>query len=256
MMEILKVQNLHKSFGGLHAIEHCSFSVEKNSITGLIGPNGAGKTTMFDLINGLMFPDEGHVFIKERNVTTWPTHRRAKLGLARTFQAIRVFPELTALENVVVAFQDHPEKLHHAFLPLQNKRKKLEARAMEYLETVGISAKAHLKAGDLSYGQQKLLEIARCMATDADIFLLDEPAAGVNPTLLKSITALLLRLHAQGKTLLIVEHNMPFLMSIAHKVIVLDFGKELAVGSPQEIQNNPHVLAAYLGKRHEESSGP
>lgn len=127
---------------------------------------------------------------------------------------------------------------------------------MEYLETVGISAKAHLKAGDLSYGQQKLLEIARCMATDADIFLLDEPAAGVNPTLLKSITALLLRLHAQGKTLLIVEHNMPFLMSIAHKVIVLDFGKELAVGSPQEIQNNPHVLAAYLGKRHEESSGP
>jgi ABC-type branched-subunit amino acid transport system ATPase component len=254
MMEILKVQNLHKSFGGLHAIEHCSFSVEKNSITGLIGPNGAGKTTMFDLINGLIFPDEGHVFIKERNVTSWPTHRRAKLGLARTFQAIRVFPELTALENVVVAFRDHPEKLHHAFLPLKNKRKKLEESAMEHLETVGIAAKAHLKACDLSYGQQKLLEIARCMATDADIFLLDEPAAGVNPTLLKSITALLLRLHAQGKTLLIVEHNMPFLMSIAHKVIVLDFGKELAVGTPREIQNNPHVLAAYLGKKDEESS--
>jgi len=250
-MSILQVQNLHKTFGGLHAIDHCSFSVEKNSITGLIGPNGAGKTTMFDLINGLMRPDEGHVYIKDRNVTGWPTHKRAKLGVARTFQAIRVFPQLTALENVVVAFRDHPEKLHHAFLPLKSKRKKLEERAHDYLKIVGISEKAHVPAGELSYGQQKLLEIARCMATDAELFLLDEPAAGVNPTLLNSIKNLILKLHQDGKTLFIVEHNMPFLMSIAHKVIVLNFGKELAVGSPQEIQNNPRVLEAYLGKKRE-----
>lgn len=251
-MEILKVQNLHKSFGGIHAIDHCSFSVEQNSITGLIGPNGAGKTTMFDLINGLMLPDEGHVFIKNQNVTSWPTHKRARLGLARTFQAIRVFPELSALENVVVAFKDHPEKLHQAFFPLKNKRKNLEKRAMEYLENVGISGKAHLAASDLSFGQQKLLEIARCMATDADIFLLDEPAAGINPTLLNTIKDLILKLHKQGKTVFIVEHNMPFLMSIAHKIIVMNFGKELAVGKPEEIQNNPHVLEAYLGKKREE----
>lgn len=250
-MPILQVQNLHKSFGGLHAIDHCSFSVEENSITGLIGPNGAGKTTMFDLINGLMLPDEGHILIKNHNVTRWPTHKRARLGLARTFQALRVFPELTALENVVVAFKDHPEHLHQAFSPLQKKRKALAGRGMEYLEKVGIAEKANLRAGDLSYGQQKLLEIARCMATDADILLLDEPAAGVNPTLLNTIRRLILQLHGEGKTLLIVEHNMPFLMSIAHKVIVLDFGKELAVGTPKEIQNNPHVLKAYLGKKHQ-----
>lgn len=251
-MEILKVQNLHKSFGGVHAIDHCSFSVEQNSITGLIGPNGAGKTTMFDLINGLMLPDEGHVYIKNQNVTSWPTHKRARLGLTRTFQAIRVFPELSALENVVVAFSDHPEKMFQAFLPLKKKRRDLEKRAMEYLKTVGIGEKASLRAGDLSYGQQKLLEIARCMATDADIFLLDEPAAGINPTLLNTIKDLILKLHGQGKTLLIVEHNMPFLMSISHKIIVLNFGKELAIGKPDEIQNNPHVLEAYLGKRREE----
>ena len=207
---------------------------------------------MFDLINGLMLPDEGHILIKEHNVTNWPTHRRAKLGLSRTFQAIRVFPELTALENIVVAFQDHPEGLHHAFMPLKKFRKNLEKRAREYLGMVGIADKSHLRASELSYGQQKLLEIARCMATDADILLLDEPAAGVNPTLLKEITALILQLHKQGKTLFIVEHNMPFLMSIAQQVIVLDFGRELAIGTPAEIQNNPHVLEAYLGKKRME----
>ncbi len=251
-MNVLQVQNLHKSFGGIHAIDHCSFSVEENSITGLIGPNGAGKTTMFDLINGLLTPDEGHVLIKNQNVTGWPTYKRARLGLSRTFQAIRVFPELTALENIVVAFKGHPSKLYQAFVPLKKKNRDLEKRAMEYMETVGIADKAHLRAGDLSYGQQKLLEIARCMATDADIFLLDEPAAGVNPTLLNTIKQLILKLHQQGKTLLIVEHNMPFLMSIAHKIIVMNFGKELAIGSPEEIQNNPRVLEAYLGKKREE----
>ena len=245
---ILQVQNLHKAFGGLHAIDHCSFSVEENSITGLIGPNGAGKTTMFDLINGLMQPDEGHVLIKGQQVTSWPCHKRAKLGVARTFQAIRVFPQLSALDNVVVALPGHPEKLWDIFKPLKARRKNLEAQAMEFLQTVGIAEKAQVPAGELSFGQQKLLEIARCMATDADIFLLDEPAAGVNPTLLNTIKNLILDLQKNGKTLLIVEHNMPFLMSIAHKIIVMNFGKELAIGTPEEIQNNPRVLEAYLGK--------
>lgn len=251
-MTVIRVQNLRKSFGGLHAIDHCSFSVEKNSITGLIGPNGAGKTTMFDLINGLMAPDEGHIFIHEKEVTRLPAHRRARMGLARTFQAIRIFPELSALDNVVVALQDHPEKLRHAFTPLRKKQQQMRARAQEFLHTVGIGEKSHLRAGDLSYGQQKLLEIARCMATDAEIFLFDEPAAGVNPTLLNSIRELILKLHQLGKTLLIVEHNMPFLMSIAHQVIVMNFGKELAIGKPEEIQKNPRVLEAYLGKKHDE----
>ncbi len=250
-MSIIQVQNLYKSFGGLRAIDHCSFSVEENSITGLVGPNGAGKTTMFDLINGLMMPDEGHIFIKNHSVTHWPTHKRAKLGLARTFQAVRIFPQLTVIDNVVVALKAHPEKLLQSFLPYKKLRLRLKKEAMEHLEMVGIAEKAHMEASELSFGQQKLLELARCIATNADIFLLDEPAAGVNPTLLKTITKLILELHKKGKTLFIVEHNMPFLMSLAQKVIVLDFGQELAVGTPEEIQNNPRVLEAYLGRKRE-----
>lgn len=246
-MAILQIQNLYKHFGGLKAINHCSFSVEENSITGLIGPNGSGKTTMFDLINGLIMPDQGHILIKSHQVTRWPTHRRAKLGLARTFQAIRIFPQLTTLDNVIVALKGHPEKLLHSFLPYKKLRMQLKKEALKYLEMVGIKEKAHLEASELSFGQQKLLEIARCIATNADILLLDEPAAGVNPTLLKTITKLILELHKKGKTLFIVEHDMPFLMSIAQKVIVLDFGRELAIGTPEEIQNNPRVLEAYLG---------
>lgn len=248
-MSILQVQNLRKSFGGIHAIDHCSFTVEKNSITGLIGPNGAGKTTMFDLLNGFMKPDEGHVLINNRDVTSLPAHKRAEIGITRTFQAIRIFPQLSAIDNVVVAFNNHPDALYQSFTRYTFSIKKLEQQALDLLAQVGIEDKAHVKAGELSYGQQKLLEIARCMATNADIFLLDEPAAGVNPTLLEKIKAIILQLHQSGKTLVIVEHNMPFLMSIAQKIIVMNFGKELAIGTPSEIQNNPKVLEAYLGKK-------
>ena len=248
-MQAIQIQNLQKSFGGLKAINHCSFSVEEHSITGLIGPNGAGKTTMFDLINGLMLPDEGHIVIRNHQVTRWAAHRRAKLGMARTFQAIRIWPELTVLDNVILALKEHPEKLFHAFLPFKKLRRQLEKEAINFLEMVGIADKSHMQASELSFGQQKLLEIARAVATNADILLLDEPAAGINLTLLKVIKKLLMELHKKGKTIFIVEHNMPFLMSLAQTVIVLDFGKELAIGAPEEIQKNQRVLDAYLGKK-------
>lgn len=151
---MLKVQNLHKSFGGVKAVNHCSFEIEKGSVTGLIGPNGAGKTTTFDLIAGLMHPDEGTIMIKNQNVTRWPAHKRARLGIGRTFQAVRVFPEMKTIDNIIVAFEEHPEKLYQAFSPLKKKRKQLEEKAMELLKDVGIADKAHLNAGDLSYGQK------------------------------------------------------------------------------------------------------
>ena len=250
-MNILSVQNLHKSFGGIKAVNHCSFSVEKGTITGLIGPNGAGKTTMFDLITGLMTPDEGHIILGDTNITSFPAYKRARLGMARTFQSIRIFPELKVIDNIVVAMKNHPEKMYQSFIPLRKKRKELKDKAMKLLHQMGIAEKAHLSAGDLSYGQQKLLEIARAAATDADFFLLDEPAAGINPTLLKEIKEYILKLNSEGKTFLIVEHNMPFMMEISQKIIVLDYGKEIAVGTPEEIQNSPHVIEAYLGKKKE-----
>ncbi len=246
---MLKIQNLQKAFGGVKAVNYCSFDVKKGSITGLIGPNGAGKTTMFDLIAGLMQPNEGHIQIQGKDVTSWPAHKRARMGVARTFQAIRVFPEMKAIDNIIVAFQEHPEKMRHAFTSLKKRKKKLKERAMEILKDVGIAEQAHLNAGDLSYGQQKLLEIARAVATDADLFLLDEPAAGINLTLLNQIKKYILKLNKEGKTFLIVEHNMPFVMEMSEKIIVLDYGKEIAVGTPEEIQNNQRVIEAYLGKK-------
>lgn len=248
-MNILTIQNLHKVFGGLKAINHCSLTVEQNSITGLIGPNGAGKTTMFDLITGLQLPDAGHIIAKGQNITAWPAYKRASIGITRTFQNVRIFPELRVLDNIIVVLPDHPEKLHHAFLPLKKRKKKLEENALEFLHQVGIGQQAHLNAGELSYGQKKLLEIARAVATGADIILLDEPAAGINLTTMNQIRDYILKLHKAGKTFFIVEHNMPFIMNLCHKIIVMDYGQELAVGTAQEIQNNPRVIEAYLGKK-------
>lgn len=245
---ILSVQNLSKSFGGVHAVSHCTFHIRKNSITGLIGPNGAGKTTMFDLLSGLLTADTGEIIFNNEKITHLPPYRRARRGLARTFQLIRVFPEMTVLDNVTAALlQSKHQHAHRALFVRKKEVTKLHALSMEHLRTVNLHEKAHLLAGELSYGQQKLLEIIRAVAMGGELFLLDEPAAGINPTMLTEIIALIHTLQKQGKTILVIEHNMGFVMNLCEEIIVMDRGTEIAVGPPAEIQKNPRVLEAYLG---------
>lgn len=248
---LLKIEHLVKRFGGLAAVNHCNFEIAQNSITALIGPNGAGKTTLFDLMTGVLEHDSGEIFFKGNPLGNLPAHRRSQRGIARTFQAIRIFPELTALENIMLAFPENRERFLDCFRPIKKWQAQLKHRALELLEKIHLHEKAHTPAGSLSYGQQKLLEIMRAAATDAELFLLDEPAAGVNRTMLHTIISLIKQLHADGKTVIIVEHDMGFVMELSQRVIVMDYGKEIAEGTPEEIQKNPKVLEAYLGNRSE-----
>ncbi len=246
----LKVENLHKDFGGIKAVDGCSFEVEDNSIVALIGPNGAGKTTIFNIISGFTHQDQGNIVLEGEDITHLPPYQRARKGIARTFQLIRLFPKMTVMENMLLSMKHTREGLWHALLTPQslydfeafNKK-----RAEEYLRIVNLDIKSDEQAGNLSYGQQKLLEMAKALAAEPEIILLDEPAAGVNPTMLKKIGNVLLALKKQGKTILFIEHDMEFVMNIADKVVVLDYGKEIAVGKPKEIQKNKQVIDAYLG---------
>ena len=249
MAPILQVKLVSKSFGGLAAINNCSFEVEENSITGLIGPNGAGKTTLFDIISGLLRPSRGKVIFKYDDVTAVPVYNRAALGIVRTFQNIRIFPELTALDNIVVAFREYPGSFLDVFSNFGTTVNALRKRAHDLLAIANLQDLGHHRAGDLSYGQKKLLEILRCVATDADLLLLDEPAAGVNRTMLHQIIDLIKILKREGKTILLVEHDMGFVMNLCEKIVVLDFGVNIAEGTPKEIQGNKKVLQAYLGKK-------
>jgi ABC-type branched-subunit amino acid transport system ATPase component len=242
MSALLAVQGLTKSFGGVRALDGCSFEVAEGSVTALIGPNGSGKTTAFNVITGYQAADAGSLAFRGRLVRRPDPCRLQRLGLSRTFQQARVFPGLTAAENVILGRNEPWHALLRRRVTGQDRR-----RAEALLGEFGLAAHADTAAGRLSYGQRKLLELASVLMAEPALVLLDEPAAGINPIMVKTIEDHIRRLHAQGVTFLVVEHEMKFVMRLCDPVIVLDRGRPIACDAPAKVQNDPRVLDAYLG---------
>lgn len=250
--QLLVARELSKSFGGVKAVDRASIEVSQGSITGLIGPNGAGKTTLFNLLSNFTRPDRGEVMFNNQPIHHLRSHEIAQQGMVRTFQVARVLSRLSVMENMLLAAQHQTgENFWNVwFRPGQTLREERQQReyASEILESVGLAHMAQTYAGALSGGQRKLLEIARALMVRPKLILLDEPAAGVNPTLINKICEHISRWNQEGLTFLIIEHNMDVIMSLCDRVWVLAEGQNLAVGTPTEIQQNPQVLEAYLGQ--------
>jgi ABC-type branched-subunit amino acid transport system ATPase component len=240
---LLEVRGLEKRFEGVHALDGCSFKVEAGTITGLIGPNGSGKTTAFNVIGGTMGGDAGEVWFDGRRIDRLKPWRRAYLGLGRSFQITRVFKDMTVLENVVAPLRSFSwRQLRAGAVSGEEAR-----RADELLEFAGISEYRDQPAEALSFGQRKLVELAQVLMLDPKLILLDEPAGGINPTLVARIAEMIRELNARGKTFLIVEHNMPLVLGLCDPILVLARGTCICEGGPVEIQRDPRVLDAYLG---------
>ena len=242
-MSLLEAQDISKAFGGIHALDTCSIKVEKGSVTGLIGPNGSGKTTLFNVMTGYERVDSGQVRYEGQSITNLSPAKVFRLGVGRTFQLTRIFPRLTVLENMHVAAQRSDLKGLISRWSSTHEQK----RALELLDFVGLTSLKNLPAGNLSYGQKKLLEFAFVLIAEPQVLLLDEPAGGVNPTMINYLADRIRTLNAQGVTFLIVEHNMEFVMSMCHKVMVMHRGTKIAEGTPAEVRENAAVLEAYLG---------
>ena len=251
-MALLEVRGLTKRFLGITAVDAVDVSIEAGELVSLIGPNGSGKTTLFNCVTGYMAPDTGRVLFHGRDVTGVAAHRIARLGVGRTFQLVSVFPRLSALENLLTFLQQHQEESVLARLVRAPRVRRYEAAAVErarmLLDSVGLGARADAPAGSLSYGQRKLLAFAAALMPDPGLVLLDEPAAAVNPTMINQMKEHILRLHGQGKTVVLVEHNMDVVMDISQRVVVLDHGQKIAEGSPQTIRRDARVIEAYFGR--------
>jgi ABC-type branched-subunit amino acid transport system ATPase component len=239
---LLAVEGLTKSFGGIRALDECSFEIAEGSVGALIGPNGSGKTTAFNVITGFQAADAGRLTFRGRVVRHPDPCRLQRLGLARTFQQARIFAGLTVLENVVLGRNQSWRALLGRRVSGSDRR-----RAEDLLDEFGLAAHAGRPAGRLSYGQRKLLEFASVLMADPILVLLDEPAAGINPIMVKTMEDHIRRRHAQGVTFIIVEHEMKFVMRLCDPVIVLDRGRRIACAAPEIVQNDPRVLDAYLG---------
>lgn len=250
---ILELQNVTLAFGGLKAVNEINFSMKQNEILSLIGPNGAGKTSTFNLITGVYIPTAGKIIFKGHDLKKYKPHQITNLGIARTFQNIRLFKQLTVLENIILAM-DHTRKVNFfaSLLPFGTGKKELNMvteQAIKYLEYADLAEFKDLRAENLPYGKQRELEICRAIATGADLLLLDEPAAGLNPSETTQLMDILKKIKSElKKSIFLIEHDMKLVMGISDRIVVLDYGEKIAEGSPEEIRNNPAVIQAYLGK--------
>ena len=248
---MLTLSAVTKNFGGLLVLQDLNLTIPERGIFGLIGPNGAGKTTVFNLITGLLTPSAGNIVFRGQRLDNLAPYQITQQGVARTFQNIRIFKEMTLLENVLVALGEHPRYgALHILLPMRGyhqavQREKESAHAL--LTRVGLAAKADFMAGTLSYGEQRRLEIARALATGPKLLLLDEPAAGMNSAEKQLLMEEIVKLGADGPSILIIEHDMRFVMGLCERIAVLNFGKLIAQGTPEEIRANHEVVEAYLG---------
>ena len=251
-MAMLEVNNLSIQFGGLHAVDNFQLKIEKGELYGLIGPNGAGKTTVFNLLTGVYKPTEGIIKLDGQDITGKSIIDINKAGIARTFQNIRLFKDMTVLDNVKAGLHNHYKYSTLTGilrLPKYFKvEKEMNERAMEILKVFNLDQEAGILAGNLPYGKQRKLEIARALATDPKLLLLDEPAAGMNPNETKELMETIRLIRDRfGIAILLIEHDMNFVMGICERIYVLDYGKVIAEGNPEEIRNNPRVITAYLG---------
>jgi len=236
-MKLLEVKNVSMFFGGLAALSDVSFSVDKGKILGLIGPNGAGKTTLFNVVNGFYSPSRGDVFLKGKRISHMKPNKICSLGIARTFQVVKPLQRMTVFDNVLAS----------AFLRAKN-RAEAQEKAAEVLEFTGLSDDSEVISKGLPLGKRKRLEIARALATDPEMLLLDESFAGLNPTELNESIEIVRKIREKGITMMVIEHHMKIIMSISDGIVVLNYGEKLAEGTPAEIGNNPEVITAYLGE--------
>jgi len=257
MSALLELQKVNKSFGGVQAVKDMSYQIQKGELAGVIGPNGAGKTTVFNIISSIYYPDSGKIYFNGKDITRLRPYKIVRLGIARTFQNLRLFSSSTVLENVMTAGQAHAkytfiESITH-FGRWNSKEKKNRATSMELLERVGLANRANQVSGTLSYGMQRRLEIARALALKPTLLMLDEPAAGMNEEEVVVLNELIQGIHRDfSLTILVIEHHMDLIMEICPHIMCMNFGAKIAEGSPDTIQKDPEVLKAYLGDDDEE----